>query len=282
MRLLACLVLLPIAACSTKHPAPKQEAVAPAQPSKDPSSDPWQVADGPALGSAEPVPKWASDPPAVLRAKILGVNAHVDVLKSVATFAEYRDVLAVVEKTPGVVAAEPFIFAELYIASAERAPIGVAVKGVDPSRVGRVLAVGTHMVAGSIDSLAKGEPAPIVLGDDLARKLDVKIGDEVTVSPPKDPPSSAKPKVFRVSALFHMDFDEYDERLALTSLSALQAMLGRGDQVMGIEMTVKDLDHSDDIASTIEKALGGPPYQAMDWYELNKNLFTALYGQRRP
>jgi ABC-type lipoprotein release transport system permease subunit len=59
-------------------------------------------------------------------------------------------------------------------------------------------------------------------------------------------------------------------------------MLGRGDQVMGIEMTVNDLEHSDQLASAIEKALGGPPYQAMDWYELNKNLFTTLYGARRP
>lgn len=36
------------------------------------------------------------------------------------------------------------------------------------------------------------------------------------------------------------------------------------------------------LAKTIETALGGPPYQAMDWYELNKNLFTRLYGDRRP
>ena len=34
------------------------------------------------------------------------------------------------------------------------------------------------------------------------------------------------------------------------------------------------------IAARLEKALGGPPYQVQDWYELNHNLFTALNLQK--
>ena len=79
-----------------------------------------------------------------------------------------------------------------------------------------------------------------------------------------------------------MDFDEYDNRLAIAGVPGLQALIGRGDEVMGIEMTVKDLDRSSEIARTLEKSLGGAPYQAMDWYELNKQLFTALFGDKRP
>ena len=78
------------------------------------------------------------------------------------------------------------------------------------------------------------------------------------------------------------DFDEYDDRLALTALPAMQALLGRGDQVMGIEMTVNNLDDSDRIAIALERSLGGEPYDTRDWYDLNKRLFTALYGDKRP
>jgi lipoprotein-releasing system permease protein len=216
----------------------------------------------------------------VLRDKINGVNAHVIVLKSQSTFAEYRDVLAVVEKTPGVVAAEPFIFVELFISTAKHAQVSVALKGVDPQRVGRVLALPANMKEGKVASLAVGEPPSIILGDDLAKALGVKVGDEVTLSPPPD--TTYKPTVFRVTGTFHTNFDEYDERLAYASLSAVQAMLGRGDQVMGIEMTVNDLDKSAAVAKAIETALGGPPYAVMDWYELNKNLFTTMFGNRRP
>ena len=276
MRLLVGLVLGAMLACNTKHPAPKQEAVGSATAAKDP----WDLP----AGSAEPVPNWAHDPPARLRDKILAVNAHVDVLKSTTTFAEYRDVLALAEHTPGVVAAEAFIFSELLIAKPGKPGVGIAIKAVDPSRVGRVLGLGPHMKAGTLDSLGtKSEPPPMVIGDDLARKLDVRVGDAVTVTSHDDGDVvPIQPTAFRVTGLFHMDFDEYDERLALVPLSTMQAMLGRGDQVMGIEMTVRDLAHSDEIAKSLEKALGGPPYQAMDWYDLNTKLFHALYGERRP
>jgi lipoprotein-releasing system permease protein len=283
VQLRLCLALAVVSACNAK-PAP---APAPAIGSAAP--DPWATPRSAAgsgsagsAGSAEPTPKWANDPPHVLRDKINGVNAHVIVLKSTSSFAEYRDVLSVVEKTAGVAAAEPFIFMELNIASANHASIGLALKAVDPKRVERVLALASNMRVGKVASLASGEPPPIILGDDLAKKLAVKLGDEVTLTPAPEAETKFEAKVFRVVGTFHVDFDEYDEKLGYVSLAAAQAMLGRGDQVMGIELTVKDLDKSAAIARAIEDAIGGPPYAVMDWYELNRDLFTALYGDRRP
>ena len=49
---------------------------------------------------------------------------------------------------------------------------------------------------------------------------------------------------------------------------------------MGVEMKVKDVDRAAEIAEKLERALGGPPYQVQDWYELNHNLFTALNLQK--
>jgi ABC-type lipoprotein release transport system permease subunit len=72
--------------------------------------------------------------------------------------------------------------------------------------------------------------------------------------------------------------DVYDEHLAFASLAAGQQIVDRGDQVMGVEVNVKDIDRSDEVARAIEGALGGAPYQVMDWFELNRGLF----GGRRP
>lgn len=118
----------------------------------------------------------------------------------------------------------------------------------------------------------------------LARWLDVAIGDVVTVRPRKDSPDpmpAATPARFRVGGTFHMDFDVYDEMLGVAPLAAVQAMLGRGDQVMGVELVVNDLAASDEVAEAVDKALGGPPYKVMDWYALNEQLFKAL-GHARP
>jgi lipoprotein-releasing system permease protein len=220
-----------------------------------------------------------------LRDKVAAVNSHAVVLKSVVEFAEYRDVLGVVEHTENVVSAEPFIFVEVNIASVGHEPIGVALKGVDPQRVAGVLDLGTHLKVGKLADLATGEPPAILLGDVLATTLAVRPGDRVTVlrpqigSAPKAEPTHEY--VFRVAGTFHIGFDEYDDRLAFASLAAVQKVVDRGDEVMGIEFKVKDIAQSDKVARALETKLGSP-YRVMDWYELNKRLFTTLFGDRRP
>ena len=221
-----------------------------------------------------------------LRDQILGVNAHVAILKTVSEVAEYRDVLAVVERMETVVAAEPFIFVEGMLAGASGAPIAIALKGVDPQRVGKVLDLGANMKTGKLDDLAAGGEPAIILGDVLAGKLGVRIGDRVTFGRPEIPAQPTnEPAVtvaFRVAGTFHVGFDEYDERLGYCSLAAAQTVMNRGDHVMGVELKVKDIDRAAMVADVLEKTLGGPPYRAIDWYELNRELFTTLFGERRP
>jgi lipoprotein-releasing system permease protein len=228
------------------------------------------------------------------RDKVLGVNAHVIVLKSQTTFAEYRDVMQTAQTIdPEVLAVQPFIFAEMLVTRGKGQLSGVAIKGVDPKLVHGVLDLDRHMIEGTVDSLAKETPAgelpPILMGKELAHKLKAKLGDDVTVVVPlsnidwdtyRARSSAPRTRKFRVTGIFYSGFDEYDRRLMYTSLADTQELVGRGDQVMGVEMKVKDVDRAEAIAEKLEKALGGPPYQVQDWYELNHNLFTALNLQK--
>lgn len=228
------------------------------------------------------------------RDKVLGVNAHVIVLKSQATFAEYRDVMKTAETIdPEVIAVQPFIFAEMLVTRGKGELSGVAIKGIDPTLVRGVLDLEKHMVEGSVDTLARepgpGELPPIIMGKELAHKLKAKLGDDVTVVVPlsnidfdtwRAKSSAPRTRKFRVSGIFYSGFDEYDRRLMYTALGDTQDLVGRGDQVMGVELKVKDVDRAEEIARKLERALGGPPYQVQDWYELNHNLFTALNLQK--
>jgi lipoprotein-releasing system permease protein len=228
------------------------------------------------------------------RDKVLGVNAHVIVLKSQATFAEYRDVMKTAQEIDrDVLAVQPFIFAEMLVTRGKGELSGVAIKGVDPDLIRGVLDLDQHMVQGSIDSLAM-EPAPgvlppIIMGKELAHKLKAQVGDEVTVVVPlsnldfdtwRAKSSAPRTRRFQVTGIFYSGFDEYDRRLMYVALRDTQELVGRGDQVMGVELKVKDVDRAKDIAERLERALGGPPYQVQDWYELNHNLFTALNLQK--
>ncbi len=93
------------------------------------------------------------------RAKVLGVNAHVLILKYGLDFEEYRDVVARAEALPEVAGAAPFVVREMMAVSGDRIQ-GVLVKGVDPERVGRVLDLPNQLLEGSLRGLRLPGAAP--------------------------------------------------------------------------------------------------------------------------
>jgi lipoprotein-releasing system permease protein len=345
------------------------------------------------------------------RDKVLGVNAHVLVLKYGLNFDEYRDVIARARKMPEVAGAAPFIINEMMLAKGDRLS-GVLVKGVDPQLMPQVLDLPSQLTAGSLRDLrlpgaapavrpenADGEPpkgdsddldayltelarrdgelarrdatrdstldanggglvadagvaAPseppvkppsepaeqprvavptpeameaalaaqqlaalpddeaedklveatalatpeidkrrlpgIVVGASLARELDVQLGDRVKVISPLTGIDTSlvraggtpKSHDFRVIGIFKAGFQEYDSKLVYVDLYEAQAFADQGDTVIGVEMSLHDIDKSADVALRLERDLGGGPFHTMDWRELNHNLFTALEMQK--
>src|SRR2546428_7964970 len=88
------------------------------------------------------------------RDKVLGVNAHVLILKYGLDFTEYRDVMRRARGIRGVVGVAPFVINEMMLVSERRhKQSGVLLKGVDPNLVGEVLDVRRHLRSGSLEGL---------------------------------------------------------------------------------------------------------------------------------
>ena len=79
--------------------------------------------------------------------------------------------------------------------------------------------------------------------------------------------------------IFYSGFDEYDRRLMYINLEDAMELWGQGNQVLGVELKVADVERADEIADELEAELGGT-YVVQDWNELNRNLFTALTLQK--
>src|SRR5882762_6649708 len=73
------------------------------------------------------------------REKVLGVNAHVLVLKYSSDFREYREVMDKVQHVPGVIGVGSFVINPMMVTHGERTATGVLLKGVDPGLVLKVL-----------------------------------------------------------------------------------------------------------------------------------------------
>ncbi len=104
------------------------------------------------------------------RDKVLGVNAHVLVLKYGLDFEEYRDVVAHAQRMPEVAGAAPFIINEMMLARGERIS-GVLVKGVDPELMPSVLDLPSQLVEGTLDGLRLPGAKPPVRPSDFDRDM---------------------------------------------------------------------------------------------------------------
>jgi lipoprotein-releasing system permease protein len=90
---------------------------------------------------------------AQFREKVLGVNAHVLVLKYSSDFSEYRKIMERMKRIPGVTGIAPFVINPMMVTHGERTATGVLLKGVDPVRVSQVLDLPRHIIQGSLVGL---------------------------------------------------------------------------------------------------------------------------------
>ena len=93
------------------------------------------------------------------RTKILGVNAHVLVLKYGLDFSEYREVVEHSAAMPQVAGAAPFVIHEMMMAKGDRLS-GVLVKGIDPEQTPTVLDLPKQMVRGNLQGLRLADARP--------------------------------------------------------------------------------------------------------------------------
>ncbi len=237
-----------------------------------------------------------------LRTKILGVNAHLLVRNYNGPFAGADSVKRVIEDTrtepsgtisamitrlrggdpvPHVVAATPVVYIQALL-SASRGVNGVSIRGIDPDSVFRVVNPG-RLVAGKgiasfTDYKGKG-PIPLVIGDELAKVLGVRVGDTIRIVLPSGnlTPVGMIPKIrtVEVTGIQSLGMYEYDLSLAYMPIQAAQKLLGIGGQIHGFEVKVSDIYAADRLAQAVRDRLGYP-FWVMDWQQMSRNLFAAL------
>ncbi len=228
-----------------------------------------------------------------LRDKILGFNPHVVVMSYSGTLTGDPEIVERVRAVPGVAAAAPFVYGQAMLAVG-RSAAGVVVRGVDPAAAGAVVDVGQHLERGSLEALThphevtlpaeegggRVELGGLLLGAELARQLGVGPGDVVNLVSPLGTPGPGgmvpRMKRFVVGGVFDSGMYDYDTTLAYLALADAQRFFDVKDGITGIEVRVRDVYGAREVARRIESALGGFPYRARDWMEVNRNLFSAL------
>jgi len=129
--------------------------------------------------------------------------------------------------------------------------------------------------AGSLDNYDQG----VAIGAGLARKLRLRVGDQITLISPRglSTPFGVTPRIksYAVTYIFRIGMSEYDKVLVFMPLAEAQAYFNKIDRVDGIEVMVADPDRVEQIGLEISPKIGTQTY-LWNWQRANGSFISAL------
>ena len=219
-----------------------------------------------------------------LRDRIVGASAHVYVFKVGEGITDPKAEVEHLKQIPRVVGVAPAFLGKGLLSSSGDRQAPVTVKGIDPDLEASVTDVRKAMKEGSLDAVRvpSDQMDGIVLGIDLAKSLEVRVGDTVRLLTPDEilTPLGARPhtRAFKVAGIFSLGLFEFDSEYALVDLPVAERVFGK-DQPQFLEVRVDDMFKSTEVADDIPKRLG-EEYATQDWKTMNRSLFSALWLEK--
>jgi lipoprotein-releasing system permease protein len=223
-----------------------------------------------------------------LKSKIVGLNAHVIVTGyRNQPLSDFEEITKTVSAMPHVKAVGPYVEGQALARSKAKA-LGVMVWGVDPERSRAVADLDRYLLdhkASELNVPLQGteKKDKIFLGAELARRLDVEVGDDIVLFLPilQQTPLGMTPqsRKFQVSGLFQTGMYDYDSVYSYVALPLGRQMYKLEGNVTGVAIKVDNVDLAPSLAQAIREKFGGR-YFVQDWLQSNRNLFVALQTEK--
>jgi lipoprotein-releasing system permease protein len=180
----------------------------------------------------------------------------------------YRNIVDTAWALPGVLGVSPTLTATATLAFKDKAD-NVAMIGIEPAEANKIGEISKNMVQGDIASVMGGKR--IVMGQALADKLKVKVGDTVQARFP-----DAVPVNLVVSGLFRFGYKPVDEGVVYVSLDTARQFLDQGDVLTSIEIKLEDPF----LAQVDSSKLRSYGYNAKDWQQLFPDIVRTIVLER--
>ncbi|MBK9293227.1 MAG: ABC transporter permease [Oligoflexia bacterium] len=213
---------------------------------------------------------------------VTDISGHLLVIKRGEAIDKLEVLLPKIKKAaPSVTAATPFVHVEAMIAAKGKIS-GVVIQGLDLTSYDKVFNLQSRVIEGEFDLSNKaGDEESIIIGKGLRDKLNVKLGDIVSLVLPKNSAQSKRlgfvPQVkkFKIVAVVDLGMYEYDSRYIITSSVSAQNLASIGPFFTGLRLTMQNPDLAPRASFDLSAELGYQ-YLVKDWVESHYNLFQAI------
>ena len=178
----------------------------------------------------------------------------------------------------GVVGVAPIVQGAGLAAVADQVA-GITILGIEPDSYPAVSDYERYLTGGRLESGA----FQVVLGAGVAQRLDVAVGDDVTLVLPAATVTPAglfpRQKRFRVSGILRSR-SEVDGRAAYVHLDDAARLFRLGERIHGYQLRLDDLFAADAVAGAAVSRLGRERVTARSWMRTHGNLYRAIGVQK--
>jgi len=201
-----------------------------------------------------------------LEEKMIGSNAHI-----VVNFPDGKntseDIITELKKLKPIVAVSPFIAGQGLIRQNGQV-IGVEFRGIDSKTQQEVTKLKEYLIDGSLDL----EGNELIIGQELAHRLNLGVGDRINVISP----TKFKPNDFKIKGIFNSGMYLYDSSLVMTSLKGAEDFFKASNMRYGLGIKIDNVYKSEAVKRLIYQKLDKRYLSVMTWVDMNKNFLNAL------
>jgi lipoprotein-releasing system permease protein len=217
----------------------------------------------------------------VVTERMVSVLGHVELYEvSGAGLGDWRATAASAARNPQVQGAAPFIELQGMLVHGGELLRPAIVRGILPGEEPKVSDIGKQMKEGGLDALQAGA-FNIILGGELARELEVKVGDRVALAMAQgNSVANMAPTMrsFTVVGTFEVGHNEFDSGLALVHLDDAQ-QISNAAGPSGLRLRLQDMQTAPAVAGQLRASLQGHVV-VRDWTKLNSAWFAAVRSQK--
>ena len=222
-----------------------------------------------------------------MRDRFLKMFSHVTVTAENWELPYWEKQRREVLETERVIGAAPFIEKQVMLKEANQVQ-ATLIEGILPEHERKIGHIEEHIAKpASLDSLKAGE-YNIILGETLAKKLGVKVGDSIMMLSPRKPnyiinedgtqsidEQTPLLKDFTVVGTFKVDMQVFDSSTAYIHMQDAIDLFEMGDKVTGLRLKIDDIFKAQEVTYAIAES-STEAIRISNWTTQNANLFKSL------
>jgi putative ABC transport system permease protein len=187
-------------------------------------------------------------------------------------FKEDKNIESAIESTKGIQSYSSRVYADGLISFKDNSR-GIAIFGIQPDKEKEVTTFVENIDTGKFFTSDSSDE--IVVGSQLLKNLNAKIGDEVVLLAQGFDGSLGNQK-FKIVGAVRLGVQEMEAAVVFMGLKSAQSLLALGNKVNVIAIKANDLNNLNEIKNSLNTKLSNKNLTVLSWNQVNPELQQAI------